>query len=210
MTAVRRSPRQRLVLDRGMPRNRSRVFSFEESATASRRMSSRISRSWSGTEPRTIPVRRGGFASQEATEYTPTPAIAAVRVTDPIIPRARARQATCNWVASTHAIARGLGGDVRAVAVCCTPLSVCHPVCISAPAFPSHPSRGRPPRASLRRFPPPSCATCPAPATVARRRAPLGCGPLGRGCRTALGGRQVPGVRGTAGGGGGGSGGALA
>jgi hypothetical protein len=100
-------------------------------------MPSRISRSWSGTEPRTIPVRRGGFASQEATEYTPTPAIAAVRVTDPIIPRARARQATCNWVASTHAIARGLGGDVRAVEVCCTPLSVCHPVCISAPPLPA-------------------------------------------------------------------------
>src|SRR5262245_1316247 len=75
-------------------------------------MPSRISRSWSGAEPRTIPVRRGGFASKEATEDKPTPAIAALRVTDPIIPRARARQATCNWVASTHAIARGLGGDV--------------------------------------------------------------------------------------------------
>ena len=31
---------------------------------------------------------------------------------------ARARQATCDWVASAHAIARGLGGDVRATAVC--------------------------------------------------------------------------------------------
>src|SRR5207245_370152 len=35
-----------------------------------------------------------------------------------------------------------------------------------------------------------------APAKVARRRAPPGCGPLGRGCRTALGSRKVPGVRG--------------
>jgi hypothetical protein len=31
---------------------------------------------------------------------------------------ARARQATCDGVASAHAIARGLGGDVRATAVC--------------------------------------------------------------------------------------------
>ena len=34
----------------------------------------------------------------------------------PITP-ARARQATFDWVASAHAIARGLGGDVRATAV---------------------------------------------------------------------------------------------
>ena len=50
-------------------------------------------------------------------------------------------------------------------------------------------------------YPTVSCAVC-------QDRA--GGGPLGRGCRTALGGRKVPGVRGTAGGGGGGSGGALA
>src|SRR3989442_8689958 len=35
----------------------------------------------------------------------------------PIAP-ARARQATFAWVASAHAMARGLRGDVRATAVC--------------------------------------------------------------------------------------------
>ncbi len=40
------------------------------------------------------------------------------------------------------------------------------------PAFPRRPSRGRPPRAPLRRYPTPSCDACPAPANVTRRRAP--------------------------------------
>ncbi len=41
---------------------------------------------------------------------------------------ARARQATFDWVASAHTIARGLSSDVRATEGCLTPLSVCHPV----------------------------------------------------------------------------------
>jgi len=41
----------------------------------------------------------------------------------PITP-ARSRQATFDWVASTHGVARGLISDVRAVEVCFTPLSV--------------------------------------------------------------------------------------
>ena len=45
----------------------------------------------------------------------------------PIAP-ARARQATFDWVASAHAIARGLRRDVRAAEGCLTPLSVCNPV----------------------------------------------------------------------------------
>ena len=39
-------------------------------------------------------------------------------------------------------------------------------------------------------FPPPSCAACPARATVARRRAPPGWGPLRRGGCSALGARR--------------------
>jgi hypothetical protein len=42
-----------------------------------------------------------------------------------------------------------------------------------------HGARGRPPRAPLRRSPPPSCDACPASANVARRRAPPCCGPRG-------------------------------
>ena len=41
------------------------------------------------------------------------------------------------------------------------------------PVFPSRPSRGRPSRAPLRRYPTPSCAACPAPAQVALRYAVL-------------------------------------
>jgi hypothetical protein len=41
---------------------------------------------------------------------------------------ARARQATVDWVASVHTIARGHRSDVRAAAGCLTPLSVYHPV----------------------------------------------------------------------------------
>ena len=44
-------------------------------------------------------------------------------VPPPIVP-ARARQATCDWVASAHDVARGLVSDVRTVEVCFTPLSV--------------------------------------------------------------------------------------
>jgi hypothetical protein len=41
-------------------------------------------------------------------------------VPPPIAP-ARVRQATCDWVASAHDVARGLGGDVCAVEVCLMP-----------------------------------------------------------------------------------------
>ena len=61
---------------------------------------------------------------------------------------------------------------------------------VAPPAFPSRPSRGLPPRAPLRRYPPPSCDASPAPAKGAVRRAPPCCGPLQRGCRSALGAPQ--------------------
>ena len=44
-------------------------------------------------------------------------------VPPPIAP-ARARQETFDWVASAHAVARGLRSDVRAAEGCLTPLSV--------------------------------------------------------------------------------------
>src|SRR5215475_7828958 len=44
------------------------------------------------------------------------------------------------------------------------------------PAVLRRPSRGCPPRAPLRRYPTPSCDACPAPAKVARLRAPPGWG----------------------------------
>jgi hypothetical protein len=58
---------------------------------------------------------------------------------------ARARQATFDWVAHAHAIARGLRSDVRAAEGCLTPLRVCNRV--------PRPSRGLPPRTPLRRYP---------------------------------------------------------
>jgi len=48
-------------------------------------------------------------------------------VPPPIAP-ARFRQATFDWVASAHDVARGLRSNVRPVEVCLTPLSVCNPV----------------------------------------------------------------------------------
>lgn len=63
------------------------------------------------------------------------------------------------------------------------------------PALPSRPSRGRPPRAPQRRSPPACGGACPAPAQVALHRAPPCCGPLRRGCRSALGAPPAPGAR---------------
>ena len=51
------------------------------------------------------------------------------------------------------------------------------------PAFHNRPSRGRRPRAPLRRYPTPSCGACPAPAKATQRRAPPGAGALRRGGR---------------------------
>jgi hypothetical protein len=48
-------------------------------------------------------------------------------VPPPMAP-ARARQATCDWVAYAHDVARGLVSDVHTGEVCCTPLSVCNPI----------------------------------------------------------------------------------
>ena len=44
-------------------------------------------------------------------------------VPPPMAP-ARARQATCDWIASAHDVARGLVSDVHTIEVCFTPLSV--------------------------------------------------------------------------------------
>ncbi len=60
-------------------------FDLYVSATAIRRIPSRISRSRKGAYPRTTPVRRGGFVKNESTEYKPTPAIWALRDTSVII-----------------------------------------------------------------------------------------------------------------------------
>jgi hypothetical protein len=65
----------------------------------------------------------------------------------------------------SHDVARGRVGDGRAAEGCFTLLRVKSP-----PAFPNRPSRGLHPRASLRRYPNPSCDACPVPATVALRR----------------------------------------
>ena len=48
-------------------------------------------------------------------------------VPPPMAP-ARSRQATFDWVASAHDVARGLVSDVRTVEVCFPPLSVCNPI----------------------------------------------------------------------------------
>ena len=53
----------------------------------------------------------------------------------------------------------------------------------SPPGLPRRPSRGRRPRAPLRRYPTPSCGVCPAPAQATQRRAPPGAGALRRGGR---------------------------
>jgi hypothetical protein len=55
----------------------------------------------------------------------------------PPIGPARMRQATFNWVAQAHDVARGLRGDVRAVKECLTPLNVCNPVCNLSPHLPA-------------------------------------------------------------------------
>jgi len=95
----------------------------------------------------------------------------------PPMAQARAHQATFDWVASAHDVARGLVGDVRAAEVCDTPLNVCNPVCnLPLQHRPSHrPFQGLRPRAPLRRYPTPSSAACPG-------RAPPCSGALRRVC----------------------------
>jgi hypothetical protein len=109
----------------------------------------------------------------------------------PLAP-ARARQATFDWVASAHAIVRGLRSDVRAAEGCLTPLSVCNPVCNRAPSslptspFPRPSPQGTPearPSPILRRLSSTSQRRA-APRSAVLWAAPAGC----RGALGALGG----------------------
>jgi hypothetical protein len=59
---------------------------------------------------------------------------------------------------------------------------------LSLSSFPNRPSRGLHPRSPLRRSPSPCRDACP-------DRAPPCCGPLRRGCRSALGAPHAPGAR---------------
>ena len=78
-----------------------------------------------------------------------------------------------------YAIARGLGGDVRAAAGCLTPRRVCPPVCISPPRSPSRGFASRPPGPLAG----PPLSHPAAPIQTAWRRAPPCCGPPRRaGC----------------------------
>jgi len=115
-------------------------------------------------------------------------------VPPPIAP-ARSRQATFDWVASAHDVARGLVSAVRTVEVCFTPLSVCNPVCI-------YPLRSRPSRGLRPSTPDGPTLSHPAlHVQAAQHRAPPGSGAHRRGCRAALGAREEP-RRGVAAGGG--------